>query len=99
MKMMYCWRCGNEQPMLDEREYAECLALFGAAFKTPGTMTERFAPLVRRHQEITGILIDVPGAIMHHRASAFGAPCRQCGKPLRSPTASYCAACGHTTGH
>ena len=32
--------------------------------------------------------------IWHHRASLYGAPCTECGKPLRSPKARLCAACG-----
>lgn len=32
MEIKYCWRCKMEIPMLDEKEYAIALRLYGAGF-------------------------------------------------------------------
>lgn len=46
------------------------------------------------YQSITGFAETNPDAIWHHRLSLFGPPCAACGKPLRTPEARMCAACG-----
>jgi hypothetical protein len=51
-------------------------------------------PALRLYQELTGHAEANPGAIWHHRISIYGPPCHSCGKPLRTPQASFCAACG-----
>jgi hypothetical protein len=47
-----------------------------------------------KYRELTGFDETNANAIWHHRASLYGAPCKTCGKPLRTPKASFCAACG-----
>ncbi|HEU4556665.1 MAG TPA: hypothetical protein VFS20_02405 [Longimicrobium sp.] len=42
----------------------------------------------------TGVEETVPNAVWHHVASLYGPPCRDCAKPLRTPQAKLCAACG-----
>jgi len=42
----------------------------------------------------TGITEDSPNSIWHHRVSRYGPPCNNCGKPLRTGCATFCAACG-----
>lgn len=43
MKMLWCWRCKMEVPMLDENEYAKAEKLYSKGFRNYGsTMEERF---------------------------------------------------------
>ena len=50
--------------------------------------------LLTAYERITGFKETDPNALFHHRLSMFGPPCHVCGKPLRTPVANYCAACG-----
>jgi hypothetical protein len=52
------------------------------------------ATALRLYQELTGFTETSPDAIWHHRLSIYGPPCGACGKPLRTPQAKLCAACG-----
>jgi hypothetical protein len=45
-------------------------------------------------QKMTEIREIDPQALWHHRLSLYGPPCAHCGKPLRTPHAKLCAACG-----
>ncbi len=85
-------------PMLDEREFG----LVRAAAQESGTVRLEGAstvaslqePVLKVYREITGYTESNPNAVWHHRLSLFGPPCETCGKPLRSPRARICAACG-----
>lgn len=46
------------------------------------------------YERLTGFCETNPNALFHHRLSLYGPPCDNCGKPLRTPTALSCAACG-----
>jgi hypothetical protein len=107
MKMLWCWRCRQEMPMLDEEEYAEAFRLYGECMRgtnelreqwhvplESASIRERFLPIRKWYEQLTGISDCHENAIMHHRLSSFGEPCRVCSKPLRSPRARLCAACG-----
>lgn len=81
--------------MLDETEWEQIHILFRKAFDAKGTpLNERFQPVSKLYKEITGMAESNPNAIMHHRISLYGDPCGNCGKPLRTPQAAFCAACG-----
>tara|TARA_R110002050_G_C8657940_1_gene490836 strand:+ start:346 stop:648 length:303 start_codon:yes stop_codon:yes gene_type:complete len=98
MKELWCWRCKMEIPMLDEEEYAIAHKLYGKAFerRESGTTREqRFKPMLDYYKEVTGFEETEPNAIMHHRIAQYGPPCENCGKPYRTPKASFCAACGN----
>jgi hypothetical protein len=49
---------------------------------------------LERYFHITGFRETNVNALWHHRACQFGSPCRNCGKPLRTPRAKLCAECG-----
>jgi hypothetical protein len=93
--------------MLDEQEYAEAVRLYGECMKdvkefrqrwnvplASANAGERFRPIREWYEQLTGVPGCHENAIMHHRLSEFGSPCPVCGKPLRSPRAKLCAACG-----
>lgn len=94
--------------MLDEGEYAWIHKLYGDCIKQKKefwhvhglpleqlSMDERFSPVEKEYEKITGVSGVHHNAIMHHQISLFGDPCRYCGKPLRTPSAKLCASCGH----
>jgi hypothetical protein len=49
-----------------------------------------------RYAHITGFKETNANALYHHRLSMYGPACHACGKPLRTPRAKGCAACGAT---
>jgi hypothetical protein len=107
MKMMWCWRCKMEMPMLNEEEYGEIYKMFSGALTAAKesriennlpleglTIEEIFRPMREKYKEFTNYEETNHIAILHHRISDYGEPCKNCGKPLRTPKASFCAACG-----
>lgn len=60
-----------------------------------GLRERRFGPMLNAYERITGYRETNPNAVFHHRISLYGGPCPACGKPLRTPKARYCAACGY----
>jgi len=82
--------------MLDEKEYQKALQLYKSGFTSSGkTIQERMKPLIDYYYDLTGFAETIPNAIMHHRIAQYGPPCENCGKPYRTPLASFCAACGN----
>lgn len=95
MKVLWCWRCKMEVPMLDDEEFAKIYSLYGVAFRKKGMpIDDRFQELRDEYHKMTGFYESNHNAIMHHRVSIYGPPCEACGKPLRTPQAAFCAACG-----
>src|SRR3954467_1910433 len=92
MRMLWCWRCKTEMPMLEEDEFREVMSLRHAA---PGTesLNEKFAPMLAAYERITGFRETNPNAVFHHRLSQYGPPCQNCGRPLRTPQAKLCGSC------
>lgn len=93
--------------MLDDDEYARVAALISAGMTaTPefrrahdiplqgGSKGQLFAPALAEYLRITGFAETNHLAIHHHRLARHGPPCGSCGKPLRTPRARYCVACG-----
>ncbi len=106
MKILYCWRCKMDLPMLDEAEFAIVSDLYSQAMHATKEYRQRyqlplgdcpigdlFRPVRDAYKQMTGFDESNENAIMHHRISIYGPPCEACGKPLRTPQANICAAC------
>jgi hypothetical protein len=50
--------------------------------------------LVAGYTLFTGTPEENPSAVWHHVTRLYGPPCPHCGKPLRTPRARWCPACG-----
>lgn len=97
MKILWCWRCQMEVPMLDEIEWAELMASQEPHTHGGGFHAQRQA-LLNIYERVTGFHETNPNAVGHHRIAQYGPPCQECGKPLRTPRAQLCAACGAVRG-
>jgi len=95
--------------MLNEDEYAEASRLYSQCMTAAkalrqhsglsmegASIDDHFRPLREWYEVLTGYPDCHQNAIMHHRLRLLGEPCRGCGRPLRSPRAKMCAACGAT---
>jgi len=54
----------------------------------------RYQYLLAGYQLFTGVEESNPNMVWHHVRSLYGPTCDVCGKPLRTPRARLCAACG-----
>ena len=82
--------------MLDEEEFEKARELYSLGFKNGvSDRLERFKLLLDYYNNLTGFEETEPNAIMHHEIALYGPPCENCGKPYRTPLATFCAACGN----
>lgn len=97
MQKLWCWRCKMEVTMLNEEEYSIAYELYGKMIKnlSANTKEERSKELVEYYFNLTGEMDTNPNSIIHHRIALYGPTCENCGRPYRTPKASFCAACGH----
>jgi len=106
MQMLWCWRCKCEMPMLDEEEFAKVARLYSDSISATKefrerhgvplkdvSIPERFRPVRDEYERLTGYKETNQNAIMHHRLSLYGPPCKHCQRPLRTPKAKLCASC------
>jgi hypothetical protein len=106
-KLLYCWRCKMDVPMLDEVEWEQVLPnLTGAVDEIKRYRDAQGVTLAKakdqvygkgaldKYYQITGFRETNVNAIWHHRISNFGPPCAMCGRSLRTPRAKFCAECG-----
>lgn len=107
MQVLWCWRCQEDVPMLDEAEFArieqlyrECTAAvqqYRQDHNVPLAQTpvdDLYHPVRQEYERLTGRAGYHQDAILRHRLVLYGPPCSACGKPLRTPEAYRCAACG-----
>jgi uncharacterized OB-fold protein len=102
----WCWRCRKDVAMLDEDEWQSLAPLLGSKMEAMKRLRRRGASLAEGQKDVFAHMalaiyttlteshetnVDV---LRHHRASLYGPPCTACGKPLRTPRANLCAACG-----
>ena len=93
--------------MLDEDEFKEVHQLYHDAFRSlkaseqgrdgatpPSVIDARLAPVRDAYFRMTGYRETNAAAILHHALSLYGPSCKNCSRPLRTPRARYCAACG-----
>jgi hypothetical protein len=93
--------------MLDEQEFGIVAALYRDGLRLqkhieesrqcPPNITgveDLFQPCLDAYERLTGFRETNANAVMHHRRGLYGPPCHVCGKPLRTPRASKCMACG-----
>jgi hypothetical protein len=107
--VQFCWRCGRDVAMLDSNEWQEIEPLLQQYVKDVkdfrGTVSDNQSleralrqgfdrPALERFYKMTGQREHNIMSIWHHRASLYGPPCEDCGKPLRTPIAKVCAGCG-----
>jgi hypothetical protein len=91
-RLLYCWRCQMDIPMLEDHEAEYVL---GPMYRSRGRNFHgaRLEGL-KRYQELTNFPETNINAVWHHIIRQYGPPCSVCGKPLRTPRAKMCAACG-----
>lgn len=82
--------------MLEPREFETVRRLYAAAFDSPGDRDARFDAVRAEYLRLTGFAESNHNAIMHHAVELYGPACCSCDKPLRTPAARQCAACGVT---
>ncbi|MGA2649928.1 MAG: hypothetical protein ABSF28_05380 [Terracidiphilus sp.] len=92
--------------MLDEDEYAQIRLLYMESIRATKefrerhrvplkdvSIPERFRPVRDEYERLTGMKELHENAIMHHRLSLYGPPCKHCQRPLRTPKAKLCGSC------
>lgn len=92
--------------MLDEDEFAVASRLYHESMvgakelrKQWGvpiqhaSIEERFLPVRQYYEQVTGMKDCHQNAVMHHRISLYGPPCKRCGRPLRTARAQLCGSC------
>jgi hypothetical protein len=82
-----------EIPMLDDTEAEYVLEPFNEGVP-PEDVDSAKTLVLRRYFEVTGFDETNANAIFHHVVKLYGPPCSNCGRPLRTPQATWCAACG-----
>ena len=108
---LYCWRCDMIIPMLEDHEWAVVEPLLRDSLSELKRYRQEhnvsFAAAkekafgraaLDKYRELTGFNETNINALWHHYISLYGPPCISCGKPLRTPKATFCAACGTKRG-
>ncbi|WP_257388570.1 hypothetical protein [Tahibacter caeni] len=104
--LAWCWRCEKVVAMLDEVEWQRMEPLLQEDLREiKQYRSDTGAPLdealrqphglaaLAEYRAVTGVEETRVDAIRHHRRSLHGPECPTCGRPLRTPQASYCLPC------
>lgn len=107
MEKRWCWRCQRDVGYLDDQEAALIDAVLAESARSPVVGDANFIDRIRLQVEpaiasyVSITREEAPSHpnvsvhfVMKHRLSRLGRACLECGKPLRTPRASICAACG-----
>src|SRR4051794_14051451 len=109
-KLLYCWRCKMDVPMLDEREWQQIGAPDGNLIQAMKdyqnrhgvslaiAMEEAPKEILARYKALTAFEETNVNALYHHRSELYGPQCHVCGKPLRTLVARRCVECGARCG-
>ena len=92
MKVIWCWRCRRDIPMMEADEADRVFALVNTGINAD-PFEHEWGPALREYERITGFNETNTMALYHHKAWMYGPPCEYCGKPLRNPDARLCGAC------
>ncbi len=84
MRLLWCWRCKREMPMLDEAEFALASSLFHDAMNSAKEVRKNtgvpiphesvqvcFRPVLDYYERVTGYKETNHDAVMHHRISRY----------------------------
>ena len=67
--------------------------LIGARAETRGGSDALIQAALATYERVTGFPASNVNALYHHRVALYGPPCRNCGRPLRTPEARLCGSC------
>jgi hypothetical protein len=89
MKLLWCWRCKANVPMLDDDEWKIVWDAYSSVKNGDGRPVA-----LAEYERLTGYQETNFNALFDHRISRLGPPCSNCGKVLRTPIAYKCFECG-----
>jgi hypothetical protein len=76
-------------PMLDEEEFSAVTE----KRNSNQSLRQNVQAMLDEYEAITDFHETNLNAIFHHRLAIYGPPCKQCGRPLRTPQAKLCGSC------
>src|ERR1700722_15834217 len=89
MKVLWCWRCKANVPMLDDDEWKIVWDAYSSVKNRDGRPSA-----LAEYERLTGYKETNFNALFDHRISRDGLPCSNCGKVLRTRIAYKCFECG-----
>lgn len=90
MKILWCWRCKKDVPMLEDDEWI----LLDKILHDKKRHSDPRPLMLAEFERLTGYTETCFNALFHHVISGHGPPCPQCGKVLRTQVAYKCFECG-----
>ncbi|MDX8351927.1 hypothetical protein [Cognatiyoonia sp. IB215182] len=105
-ELLYCYALRRVTPLLDEEEWSVLKPHLDNRLNEIKEYREQHhcsiseaaakssASSLRVYEQLTGARLDHPDQLWRVRRTQYGPVCTQCGKPLRTPRAKFCAECG-----